>query len=379
MQLSEEHLLIQETARRFAADRLAPNAEEWDREEHFPKDAVGEMGELGLMGILVPEEWGGAGADFISYALALSEIAGGDGGTSTTMAVQTVTETCLLAYGNEAQKKRFLPKMASGETLGAFMLTEPHTGSDAGSIRCKAEKDGNKYILNGTKQFITTGANADVAVTFAVTDPDKGARGISAFIVPTDNPGYQVASIERKLGQKTSDTAQIVLDNVKLPPDLLLGEEGEGYKIALSNLEGGRIGIAAQSVGFANAAFRAAKAYANERETFGRKIADHQAIAFKLAEMATQIEAGRQLMLNAARLKVAGEPCLKEASMAKLFASEMAERVCSDAIQIHGGYGYLTDFPVERLYRDARVCQIYEGTSEVQKLVIARAIQEEQE
>ena len=226
MQLSEEHLLIQETARRFAADRLAPNAEEWDREGHFPKDAVREMGELGLMGILVPEEWGGAGADFISYALALSEIAGGDGGTSTTMAVQTVTETCLLAYGNEAQKKRFLPKMASGETLGAFMLTEPHTGSDAGSIRCKAEKDGNQYILNGTKQFITTGANADVAVTFAVTDPDKGARGISAFIVPTDNPGYQVASIERKLGQKTSDTAQIVLDNVKLPPDLLLGEEG---------------------------------------------------------------------------------------------------------------------------------------------------------
>lgn len=379
MQLSEEHLLIQETARRFAADRLAPNAEEWDRDGHFPKDAVNEMGELGLMGILVPDEMGGAGADFISYALALSEIAGGDGGTSTTMAVQTVTETCLLAYGNNAQKEQYLPPLASGEILGAFMLTEPHTGSDAGSIRCKAEKDGNQYILNGTKQFITTGANADIAVTFAVTDPDKGSRGISAFIVPTDNPGYKVASIERKLGQKTSDTAQIVLDNVKLPPDLLLGEEGEGYKIALSNLEGGRIGIAAQSVGFANAAFRAAKTYANERETFGKKIAEHQAIAFKLAEMATQIEAGRQLMLNAARLKVAGEPCLKEASMAKLFASEMAERVCSDAIQIHGGYGYLSDFPVERLYRDARVCQIYEGTSEIQKLVIARAIQEEQE
>ena len=293
------------------------------------------------------------------------------------MAVQTVTETCILSFGNQAQKERFLPSLASGETLGAFMLPEPQTGSDAGAIRCKAEKDGNQYVLNGTKQFITTGANADVAVTFAVTDPEKGSRGISAFLVPTDTPGYNVARVEHKLGQKTSDTAQIVLEDVKLPPDLLLGEEGEGYKIALSNLEGGRIGIAAQSVGFAEAALRAARAYAMDRETFGKPIIEHQAVAFKLAEMATGVEAGRQLMLNAARLKVAGQPCLKEASMAKLFASEMAERVCSDAIQIHGGYGYLSDFPVERLYRDARVCQIYEGTSEVQKLVISRAIKEE--
>ncbi|MDD9876928.1 MAG: acyl-CoA dehydrogenase family protein [Magnetovibrio sp.] len=377
MQLSEEHLLIQETARRFAADRLAPNAEAWDREAHFPREALAEMGELGLMGILVPEELGGADADFLAYALALAEIAGGDGGTSVTMAVQTVTETCILSFGNQAQKERFLPSLASGETLGAFMLTEPQTGSDAGAIRCKAEKDGNQYVLNGTKQFITTGANADVAVTFAVTDPEKGSRGISAFLVPTDTPGYNVARVEHKLGQKTSDTAQIVLEDVKLPPDLLLGEEGEGYKIALSNLEGGRIGIAAQSVGFAEAALRAARAYAMDRETFGKPIIEHQAVAFKLAEMATGVEAGRQLMLNAARLKVAGQPCLKEASMAKLFASEMAERVCSDAIQIHGGYGYLSDFPVERLYRDARVCQIYEGTSEVQKLVISRAIKEE--
>jgi len=377
MQLNEEHQLIQETARRFAADRLAPNAEVWDREAHFPKDAIQEMGELGLMGILVPDELGGAGADFISYALALSEIAGGDGGTSTTMAVQTVTSTCILSYGNEAQKERFMPALASGEILGAFMLTEPHTGSDAGAIRCKAEKDGNQYVLNGTKQFITTGANADIAVTFAVTDPDKGSRGISAFIVPTNDPGYKVARVEHKLGQKTSDTAQIILEDVKLAPDLRLGEEGEGYKIALSNLEGGRIGIAAQSVGFAQAAFNAARTYANDRETFGKPIFEHQAIAFKLADMATQIEAGRHLMLNAARLKVAGEPCLKEASMAKLFASEMAERVCSDAIQIHGGYGYLSDFPVERIYRDARVCQIYEGASEVQKLLISRAIREE--
>ncbi|MEK9722626.1 MAG: acyl-CoA dehydrogenase family protein [Rhodospirillaceae bacterium] len=379
MQLSEEHVLIQETARRFAADRLAPNAEAWDRASHFPRDAITEMAGLGLMGILVPEQYGGADADFISYALALAEIAGGDGGTSVTMAVQTITETCILSYGNDAQKDAYLPKLASGEMLGAFMLTEPHTGSDAGAIRCRAERDGNQFVLNGTKQFITTGSNADVAVTFAVTDPDKGSRGLSAFIVPTDAPGYTVARVEHKMGQKTSDTAQIVLDGVKLAPEMMLGAEGDGYKIALSNLEGGRIGVAAQSVGFARAAFRAARRYANERETFGKPIVEHQAVAFKLAEMATQIEAAWQLTLNAARLKSEGRPCLKEASMAKLFASESAERVCSDAIQIHGGYGYLSDFPVERLYRDARVCQIYEGTSEVQKLVIARAIREESE
>jgi len=377
MELSEEHQLIQETAQRFAAERLAPNAEQWDREAHFPRDALAEMGELGLMGILVPEEDGGAGADFTSYALALAEIAGGDGGVSTTMAVQTLTGTCLSAFANDEQKRRFLPDLASGRSLGAFMLTEPHTGSDAGALKCTAKKDGNQYVLSGTKQFITTGANADVAVVFAVTDPDAGSRGISAFILPTDTPGYQVARVEHKLGQKTSDTAQIMLDDVKLPPDLLLGEEGEGYKIALSNLEGGRVGIAAQSVGFAAAAYRAARTYAKERTTFGKAIIDHQAIGFKLAEMATQLEAGRLMMLNAARLKSEGRPCLKEASMAKLFCSEMAERVCSEAIQIHGGYGYLSDFPVERIYRDARVCQIYEGTSEVQKLVISRSIREE--
>ncbi len=377
MQLREEHFLIQETARRFAADKLAPNAERWDREAHFPRAELAEMGELGLMGILVPEEYGGVDADFISYAVALAEIAGGDGGTSVTMAVQTVTETCILSYGNDEQKKKYLPSLASGEILGAFLLTEPHTGSDAGAISCKATNDGNQYVLNGSKQFISTGSNADVAVVFAVTDPDAGSRGISAFIVPTDMPGYKVARIEHKLGQKTNDTAQIVLEDLKLPSEMLLGEEGEGYKIALSNLEGGRVGIAAQSLGFAQTAFSAARAYAMERETFGKPIIDHQAIGFKLADMATQIEAGRQMMLNSAHLKMAGEPCLKAASMAKLFCSEMAERVCSDAIQIHGGYGYLSDFPVERLYRDARVCQIYEGTSEVQKLLIARTIKED--
>jgi len=377
MQLSEEHVLIQETARRFAADRLAPNAEEWDRNAHFPRDAIAEMGELGLMGILVPEAYGGADADFISYSLAMAEIAGGDGGVSVTMAVQTVVETCILAYGNEEQKQAYLPKLASAEMLGAFLLTEPHTGSDAGAISCRARKEGGEYVLNGAKQFITTGSNADMAVVFAVTDPDAGSRGISAFIVPTDAPGYKVTRIEHKLGQKSNDTAQIMLEDLRVPEAMRLGAEGEGYKVALSNLEGGRVGIAAQSVGYAEAAFNAARAYAKERKAFGKAIVDHQGIGFKLAEMATQIEAGKQLMLEAARLKVAGEPCLKEASMAKLFCSEMAERVCSDAIQIHGGYGYLSDFPVERLYRDARVCQIYEGTSEVQKLVICRAIQEE--
>ena len=377
MQLNEEHILIQDTARKFAADRLAPNAEAWDRDAHFPRDAIQEMGALGLMGILVPEAYGGADADFISYAVALSEISGGDGGTSVTMGVQTVAETCILSYGTEAQKAEYLPKLARAEILGAFMLTEPHTGSNAGAIRCRAEKVGNQYVLNGTKQFITTGANADIAITFAVTDPDQGSQGISAFIVPTDTPGYQVARIEHKLGQRTSDTAQIILEDVKIGPEMLLGEEGQGLKIALSNLEGGRIGIAAQSVGFARAAYRAAKAYATDRETFGKAIFDHQAVGFKLADMATEIEAAWLMTLNAARLKIEGVPCLKEASMAKLFASEMAERVCSAAIQIHGGYGYLSDFPVERLYRDARVCQIYEGTSEIQKLVIARSIREE--
>ena len=293
------------------------------------------------------------------------------------MAVQAVAETCIMSFGTEAQKAEYLPKLARAEILGAFMLTEPHTGSDAGSIRCRADKVGNQYVLNGTKQFITTGSNADIAITFAMTDPAEGSRGISAFIVPTDTPGYQVARLEHKLGQKSNDTAQIVLEEVKIGPEKLLGEEGEGYKIALSNLESGRIGIAAQSVGFARAAYIAAKNYARDRLTFGKAIYDHQAVAFKIADMATEIEAASLMTLNAARLKVEGSPCLKEASMAKLFASEMAERVCSAAIQIHGGYGYLSDFPVERLYRDARLCQIYEGTSEIQKLVIARAIREE--
>ncbi len=376
--LTDEQKMIRDMARDFARERLAPKAAERDRSHAFPREELDEMARLGLFGVLIPEAWNGAGADHVSLALALEEIAAGEGAVSTIMSVTNSLVTVpIFKFGTEAQKERFLRPLAEGRMLGTFCLTEPHTGSDAGAIRTRAVRDGDHYVLNGTKQFITSGKNADVAIVFAVTDPDQGSRGISAFIVPTDTPGYTVARIEEKLGQNASDTAQILFDGMRLPGELRLGEEGQGYKIALSNLEGGRIGIAAQSVGMARAAFEAAMAYAKERETFGKPIIEHQVIAFKLADMATQIEAAHHLVLNAARLRDAGEPCLKEASMAKLFASEMAERVCSDAIQIHGGYGYTQDFPVERIYRDVRIAQIYEGTSEIQRLVIARQIAKE--
>jgi hypothetical protein len=375
MILSQEQLMVQETARNFARERLQPFAAAWDREARFPKEAVADMGKLGLMGMLVPDEWDGASTDHVSYALALEEVAAGDGSCSTIMSVHnSVGCMPILRFGTPEQKERFLKPMARGELLAAFCLTEPQAGSDASAIKTRARKSGNHYVLEGTKQFITSGESADLAIVFAVTDPNAGKKGISAFIVPTKTPGWQVARLEKKLGQRASDTAQIVFDEMELTPDLLLGEEGEGYKIALANLEGGRIGIAAQSVGMARAAYEAALAYARERETFGTKIINHQAVAFRLADMATQIEAARQLLLHAAALRDAGRPCLKEAAMAKLFASEMAERVCSDAIQIHGGYGYLADFPVERIYRDVRVCQIYEGSSDIQRLVISRQL-----
>jgi len=373
--LTEEQEMIRDTARQFARERLAPHAAEWDQESRFPAEAVAEMGRLGLLGMLVPEEWGGAGADHVAYALALMEVAAGDGSCSTIMGVHnSVGCMPVLNYGTTEQKERFLRPMASGDMLAAFCLTEPQAGSDASALKTRAERDGNHYVLNGVKQFITSGRNAKVAMVFAVTDPARGKKGISAFIVPTDTPGYQVASVEKKLGQKASDTCQIVFDNMRLTPDLLLGQEGEGYRIALSNLEGGRIGIAAQATGMARAAYEAALAYAQERQAFGTVIAGHQAVAFRLADMATSLHAAELMTLHAAALRDAGQPCLKEAAMAKLFASEMAERVCSDAIQIHGGYGYLTDFPVERIYRDVRVCQIYEGTSDIQRLIIGRAI-----
>lgn len=375
MPLSDEQVMIRDMARAFAAEQLAPNAAAWDRDAVYPEAAVHEMGELGLLGMIVPEDWGGAGADTLTHALALEEIAAGDGACSTIMAVHN-SVACLpvLNFGSEAQKERFLRPLATGKMLGGFALTEPTAGSDAGAIQTRAQKVGNKYVLNGTKQFITSGKNADVVIVFAKTDPEAGSKGMSAFIVPTQTPGYRVASVEHKMGQRASDTCQIVFEDMELTPDLLLGEEGEGYRIALSNLEGGRIGIAAQAIGMARAAYEHAVAYAKERETFDKPIIEHQAVIFRLAEMRTKIEAARQLTHNAARLRDAGTPCLTEAAMAKLFASEMAEEVCSDAIQIHGGYGYLQDFPVERIYRDVRVTKIYEGTSDIQKLIIGRDI-----
>jgi butyryl-CoA dehydrogenase len=375
MRLSDEQRMLREVAREFATRELAPHAAEWDREARFPKEALAELGKLGFMGMLVPEAYGGAGADHVGYALALEEIAAGDGATSTIVSVHnSVGCMPVLAYGSEEQKRRFLVPMAKGEMLACFCLSEPQAGSDAAAIKTRARRHGNSWVLNGTKQFITSGQNAQLAIVFAVTDPEQGRRGISAFIVPTDTPGYQVARLEHKLGQRASDTAQLVFEDIELTPDLMLGQEGEGYRIALANLEGGRIGIAAQALGMARAAFEAALAYAQQREAFGQKIIGHQAVAFRLADMATQLEAARGLVLGAAARRDTGEPCLKEAAMAKLFASEMAERVASDALQIHGGYGYLADFPVERIYRDVRVCQIYEGTSDIQRLVIAREL-----
>jgi butyryl-CoA dehydrogenase len=375
MMLTQEQAMIRDMARNFADERLKPFADEWAESARFPAEALREMGKLGLMGMLVPEAEGGAAADHVAYALALEEIAAGDGATSTVMSVQnSVGCAAVLRFGTAEQRQRFLRPMARGEMLAAFCLTEPEAGSDAAAIQTRARRVGNKYVLNGTKQFITSGANAQVAIVFAVTDPAAGKKGISAFILPTATPGWRVAKLEAKLGQRASDTAQIVFEEMELTPDLMLGQEGEGYRIALANLEGGRIGIAAQSVGMARAAFEAAVLYAKERKSFGTVIANHQAVAFRLADMATRIEAARQLTLHAAALRDAGAPCIKEASMAKLFASEMAERVCSDAIQIHGGYGYLQDFPVERIWRDVRVCQIYEGTSDIQRLVISRQV-----
>jgi len=372
---TEEQQLIRDMARNFAREKLAPNAARWDREHLFPRDVIAEMGELGFLGMVVPPEWDGAGTDYVSYAMAVMEIAAGCGPLSTIMSVHnSVGCMPILSYGTDAQKEEFLRPMARGETLGCFCLTEPEAGSDAASIRTRARKDGDRYIINGAKQFISTARNGQVAIVFAVTDPQAGKRGISAFVVPTDTPGFNVVRVEDKLGQHLSDTCQLAFEDMAVPAARRLGEEGEGLKIALANLEGGRLGIAAQSVGMARSAFDHALAYARERKQFGKPIFEHQAVAFRLADMATKIEVAEQMVLHAAALRDAGRPCLKEASMAKLFASEMAERVCSDAIQIHGGYGYLADFPVERIYRDVRVCQIYEGTSDIQRLVISRAL-----
>jgi len=369
-------LEIREAVRRFAAAELAPHAARWDRDKEFPREALKGLAGMGLYGVAIPEEWGGAGFGYGALAVACEEIAAGDCATATIVSVNNLVAGILAGYGNDAQKEQFLRPLAQGKLLGAFMLTEPHVGSDASAITTRAERQGAHYVLNGVKQFITSGKNADIAVVFAVTDKSAGKKGISAFVVPTSTPGYVVARIEEKTGQRASDTAQIVFENCRLPADNLLAEEGVGYRIALANLESGRINVAAQATGVARAALAAALSYARERRSMGKALIEHQAVSFRLADMATGVEAARQLYLHAARLRDAGEPCIREASMAKLFASEMAERVCSDAIQIHGGYGYVADFPVERLWRDVRVTQIYEGASDIQRLVIGRTLEE---
>ncbi|MFO1332427.1 MAG: acyl-CoA dehydrogenase family protein [Rubrivivax sp.] len=375
MLLSEDHVAVQDAVRAFVQAEIAPKAAAWDKNHHFPKAELRGLADLGCYGVAVPTEWDGAGLDYLALAIILEEIAAGDGATSTVVSVNNCPVcSILMAFANADQKERFLKPLARGDMLGAFCLTEPHVGSEAGGLRTTAVRDGGDYVLNGVKQFITSGKNGDLAIVMAVTDKAAGKRGISAFIVPTNTPGYTVARIEDKMGQHASDTAQILFDDCRVPAQNLLVEEGLGLKIALSGLEGGRIGIASQSVGMARAAFDAALAYSKERQAFGQPIFNHQALQFKLAEMATQIEAARQLIHHAASLKDAGRPCLKEAAMAKLFASEMAEAVCSAAIQVFGGYGYVSDFPVERIYRDVRVTQIYEGTSEVQKILIGRAL-----
>ncbi|MEG9883009.1 MAG: acyl-CoA dehydrogenase family protein [Hyphomicrobiales bacterium] len=375
MILTQAQEQIKDIARDFARDKLAPGAAGRDAEHRFPKDELKEMGKLGFLGMLAPENWGGSQTGTVTYAVALEEIAAGDGPCSTIMSVHnSVACMPIVTFGTEEQKRRFLPKLARGEWIGGFALSEAQAGSDAANLKTKAVRDGDHYILNGTKQFVTSGENGQVLIAFALTDPEAGKKGISAFIVPTDAPGYEVIRVENKLGMHSTDTCQIAFNDLRLPADLRLGEEGQGYRIALSNLEGGRIGIAAQAVGMARAAFEAACDYARQRSAFGKPIFEHQAVAFRLADMAMQIEAARQLVLHAAALKEAGLPCLSEASMAKLHASEMAEKVSSNAIQIHGGYGYMADYPVERIYRDVRVCQIYEGTSDVQRIVIARGL-----
>ena len=373
MLLTQDQEMIRDAVRDFAQAELWPHAARWDKEHYFPKEAHQGLAALGAYGICVPEEWGGADLDYVTLALVLEEIAAGDGGTSTAIsATNCPVNAILMRYGNAQQKKQWLTPLAQGQMLGAFCLTEPHVGSDASALRTTAARQGDSYVINGVKQFITSGKNGHVAVVIAVTDKGAGKKGMSAFLVPTDAPGYVVARMEDKLGQHSSDTAQINFDNCRIPVENLIGAEGEGYKIALGGLEGGRIGIAAQSVGMARSAFECALAYAKERESFGTVIFNHQAVAFRLADCATRIEAARQLIWHAASLRDAGRPCLKEAAMAKLFASEMAEQVCSVAIQTLGGYGVVSDFPVERIYRDVRVCQIYEGTSDVQKIIIGR-------
>ncbi len=375
MLLNEQQAGIRDMAREFARNEIAPFAAQWDRDEIVPHETLKKMGRLGLMGVCVPQEWSGAGADFVSYVAAMEEIAYGDAGVANLMAAtNSPVAAALLAFGNDDQKARFLKPLAAGQTIAAFLLSEPEAGSDAANLKTRAAKNGDRFVLHGTKNFITAGESAGIAMILAVTDPSAGKNGISCFMTRTDARGYVVARREKKLGHRTCDTCQIVLDGLEVAGEDMLGQPGEGLKIALSALDSGRVGVAAQAVGVAQAAFDAALAYARERHTFGKAIIDHQAIGFQLAEMATKIEVARQMYLHVASLKALGRSCIKEASMAKLFASEMAEGVTSAAIQVHGGYGFLNDYPVEKYYRDVRVFKIYDGTSQVQKMLIAREL-----
>jgi alkylation response protein AidB-like acyl-CoA dehydrogenase len=375
LELTEEQVMIRDMARDFARNEIAPHAQAWEKAGWIDDALVAKLGELGLLGMIVPEQWGGSYIDYVAYALAVEEISAADGATGTLMSVHS-SVGCgpVLNYGSEAQKQQWLEKLASGQAIGCFCLTEPQAGSEAHNLRTRAELKDGEWVLNGAKQFVSNGKRAQLAIVFAVTDPELGKRGLSAFLVPTDNPGYRVDRLEHKMGIRASDTCAVTLSDCRIPADNLLGERGKGLSIALSNLEGGRIGIAAQALGIARAAFEAALGYARERVQFDKPIIEHQSIANLLADMHTRINATRLLVLHAARLRTAGKPCLSEASQAKLFASEMAEWVCSKAVQIHGGYGYLEDYPVERYYRDARITQIYEGSSEIQRLLIAREL-----
>ena len=376
-ELSDEQIKIRDMTRSFVRKEIAPYAGEWDRTETVPLDTVYRLGALGLFGVCIPSESGGSGADFISYILVNEELAYGDAGVCNM--VTATNSFCIKVrdFGTPGQNERFVRQVASGKEIACMLLTEPHTGSDAANIKTRAVLRGERYVLNGTKSLITSGQSSKAAIVLAVTDPGAGKRGISAFMIRTDSPGYRVLRKERKLGHRANDTCQILLEDLEVPAGDLLGKPGEGLKVAFSGLESGRIAVAAQSIGVARAAFDAALSYASEREAFGKKIFEHQAVAFSLADMATEIEVARQMCMHAARMKQANERCLKQASMAKLFASQMCERVCSAAIQVHGGYGYVSDFPVEKYYRDARVFQIYDGTNEIQKIVISRELANE--
>ena len=375
LELTEEHVMIRDMARDFARNEIAPHAQAWEKAGWIDDALVAKLGELGLLGMIVPAEWGGSYIDYVAYALAVEEISAADAATGTLMSVHS-SVGCgpVLNYGTDAQKQQWLEKLATGQAIGCFCLTEPQAGSEAHNLRTRAELQDGEWVLNGAKQFVSNGKRAQLAIVFAVTDPELGKRGLSAFLVPTDNPGYSVDRMEHKMGIRASDTCAVTLSNCRIPAENLLGERGKGLSIALSNLEGGRIGIAAQALGIARAAFEAALAYARDRVQFDKPIIEHQSIANLLADMHTRINASRLLILHAARLRTVGKPCLSEASQAKLFASEMAEWVCSKAVQIHGGYGYLEDYPVEKYYRDARITQIYEGSSEIQRLLIAREL-----